>query len=337
MRFFLAILILLSAAQATQFKVASYNVENLFDLVRDGSEYAEYIPNTSWQWNSKNYRIKLKNIASVIAEVKPDIIALQEIESSRALKDLQRALKQEGHYMPYRAIADAKSTTVKNAILSRYPIEVKKEVWVTKKRRYRNILEVKIEIDNRSLYLFVNHWKSKGGAESRRIVSAKALKKRIDTLGDKNIILLGDFNSHYDEKHLFKRNRKHNDTGGITGINDILKSMRGNRGIRVDDLKVGSDYFSNLWYELPNKERWSHNFYGKKQSLDSMLISAKLYDKKGLEYVKGSFNRYNEDYLFYKKRIYRWQQSRKYPKRHLGRGYSDHLLIYANFTTTGDR
>ncbi len=43
----------------------------------------------------------------------------------------------------------------------------------------------------------------------------------------------------------------------------------------------------------------------------------------------GSFGRYDPDYLFYKGKVYRWQQSRRYPKHHLGEGYSDHLPVYA--------
>ena len=71
---------------AQDFKVASYNVENLFDLKHDGTEYREYIPNTKSNWNKKTYNIKLKNISKVINELDADIIALQEIESKKALK-----------------------------------------------------------------------------------------------------------------------------------------------------------------------------------------------------------------------------------------------------------
>jgi len=45
-------------------KIASYNVENLFDLYKSGYEYKEYIPNTKSNWNQKTYKIKLKNIAN---------------------------------------------------------------------------------------------------------------------------------------------------------------------------------------------------------------------------------------------------------------------------------
>jgi len=50
---------------AQDFKIASYNVENIFDLKYDGTEYKEYIPNTNTNWNKKTYTIKLKNISKV--------------------------------------------------------------------------------------------------------------------------------------------------------------------------------------------------------------------------------------------------------------------------------
>ena len=54
---------------AETMKIATYNGENLFDLHHDGTEYVEYIPDTSWQWNRTNYDTKLRNIARVIAEM----------------------------------------------------------------------------------------------------------------------------------------------------------------------------------------------------------------------------------------------------------------------------
>jgi hypothetical protein len=46
-----------TSIEAKTFKVASYNVENLFDLTRNGTEYTEYIPNTGYSWT--------KNIAGI--------------------------------------------------------------------------------------------------------------------------------------------------------------------------------------------------------------------------------------------------------------------------------
>jgi endonuclease/exonuclease/phosphatase family metal-dependent hydrolase len=332
-RLFAALLLPLMLFAGENVRITTYNVENLFDLQRSGNEYAEYIPNTPWQWNAKNYRIKLKNIARVIADIRPDVIGLQEIESVQALRDLQAELNRAGLYLPHRAIADAKPSSVKSALLSRIPIKVKREIQVTNGKRIRNILEVRLDTGGEPLYVFVNHWKSKSGPESLRILSAKALKKRLDALGDVSYVLLGDFNSDYDEKHLFVRKRKHNDTDGVTGINDVLKTMVGEKGVGYAQLRSCNSCAYNLWYELPGLQRWSHNFYGQKEALDHIIISPALADGKGNEYIKGSFGRFHPDYLFTKKgALFRWQRSRTYPKHHIGKGFSDHLPIFADFS-----
>jgi len=314
-------------------KIASYNIENLFDLHYDGSEYLEYIPGTSWQWNKTNYKKKLHNIAKVIVDLDPDVIALQEIESLSALKALKKEIKRQGLYFRHHAFAGGKNTTVKTALLSRYPITYAKEIPVSANRKYRAILEVKLNIDGEVLYLFNNHWKSKSGPESKRIISAKALRKRLDKLGhDQAIVIIGDLNSHYEEHLLFQKKRKHNDTNGITGINHVLKTLCNEEPTTLDQLQEnGKNCYYNLWYELPNYKRWSHIFRGKKEGLDHMIISPGLSDKRGIEYAFNSFDHFAPKYLFKKKYLFRWQKSKKHPKHHIGQGYSDHLPIYATF------
>jgi len=326
----LLLLILTTLLAGAEVKIASYNVENLFDLKYSGHEYEEYIPNTSWQWNSTNYRKKIQNISHVIVDMNPDIIALQEIESLQALKDLRAQIQRDGLYLPYYAISSAKKTSIHVAILSKYPLRTQ-ELRVTASYRYRNILEAKVQLGNEKLYLFVNHWKAKSGPESKRIISAKVLKKRLVQLGDINYVLLGDFNSDYKENETFIRKRKHNDTNGITGINHILKTVNHNEAVTYTSLKNCSNCAYNLWYELKEDRRWSHKYRGKGEGLDSIIISPKLADTKGIEYKTNSFNKFDAPYLLKKGKIYRWQRSRTYPKHHLGKGYSDHLPIYATF------
>lgn len=331
----LILLIFVTSLWGDIVRIASYNVENLFDLNYNHSEYVEYIPNTSWKWNKKNQGIKLKNISRVITDIQPDIIGLQEIESEEVLKDLKKTVQQNGLYYKYHAIADAKNTNIKVALLSRYPIIYIKELWVTSSRRHRNILEAKLTINGESLYIFVNHWKAKSGPESKRIVSAKVLKQRIDELGhNKAIIIMGDLNSHYEEYLLFKKKRKHNDTQGITGINHILKTMNSNTPVLINDLFTCKDCLYNLWYDLDVPERWTHSFRGSKESLDNIIISKGLVDKKGIDYIPNTFQRFNPKYLIKYKKPYRWQKSRNYPKHHTGKGYSDHFPIFADFQTT---
>jgi len=325
---FLFFTIIVSGAEV---KIATYNVENLFDLKYSGHEYEEYVPNTAWRWNAKTYRTKLKNISKVIVDMAPDVIALEEVESLYALRDLRAQIQRDGLYFPYYAIATAKDTTVKVALLSKYPLHAR-ELRVTASYKYRNILEAKIQLGNEKLYIFVNHWKAKSGPESRRIISAKTLKKRLDQLGDVNYLLVGDFNSDYRENETFVRKRKLNDTGGITGINHILKTNLHNEAVSLKVVQQCKHCAYNLWYELPSEKRWSHKYRGKGEGLDSMIISPKLLDGKGIEYQKGSFSRFDAPYLLKKGKIYRWQRSRSYPKHHMAKGYSDHLPIYATFT-----
>ena len=70
---------------------------------------------------------------------------------------------------------------------------------------YRPILESTFEIDNKEFKIFNNHWPSKRVKESYRIKFAKKLQDRLSKLPrDYDYILIGDFNSNYDENKSFK-------------------------------------------------------------------------------------------------------------------------------------
>lgn len=311
--------------------IASYNVENLFDLDKSGLEYDEYIPNDSSDWNQRNYKIKLENIAQVIKEIDADIIALQEVESLQALLDLRFTLKQNGVYYQYYSIADKKNTTVKVALLSKVPFVYSKELSVTQTYGYRNILETKFKIDDKELYLFINHWKSKAGPESKRIISAKTLIKRVDEIGfDKDIILLGDFNSDYEEHLKFIRKRKLNDTDDKTGINHILGTI--NQQNRASNTNFAKESFYNLWYDTDEENRYTYIFKDEKEALDNILISQSLLNGKNISYIHKSITNFNKAYLFKKKNINRWEISRAKVRKHKGKGYSDHLPVVAKFS-----
>ena len=331
MKFFAIFFVLIiSLLGETHLKIATYNIENLFDLKKDGHEYSEYIPNTKSNWNQKNYKLKLNNISKVITEIDADILALQEIESLQALKDLRYRLKEKGLYYQYYKIADKKSTTTKVAILSKIPFIYTKELSVNPAYRYRNILEAKFKIENQDLYMFINHWKSKSGPESMRIVSAKKLRKRVKEIGhNRNIILLGDFNSDYEEYIKFKRKRKHNDTGGKTGINHVLHTK--NQTTKASEVKYEKNGFYNLWYDTTQEDRYSYIFRGKKEALDNILISQSLLKQTNMCYKYSSISSYSPKYLFKGKNIYRWQTTWKKPRKHKGKGYSDHLAVIADF------
>jgi len=309
------------------FKLATYNVENLFDATFQGSEYEEYIPGKH-NWNKRMVEIKLNHTAEVICDIEADIIGLQEIENKHIFNQLITKLKKVGCGYKYSAITAKKGASIQVALLSRYPLKKQKDIQVSYSPRVRNILEVDVDIEGKNVKLFVNHWKSKAykGYESKRIKYAKALQAHIARLApSKEYIILGDFNSDYNAYRTLAD--KINDTGGKTGFSDILKT-------KIEEHKMPHakpQWHYTLWKELEVDKRWSYKFYGKKSSLDQIVLPKQLFDGKGVDYVNDSFGVFKAKYLFTTRGyINRWRYKNG---KHMAKGYSDHLPIYAYFDT----
>jgi endonuclease/exonuclease/phosphatase family metal-dependent hydrolase len=310
---------------AKPFKVATYNVENLFDARYQGTEYEEYVPGKH-NWNKRMVEIKLNHTAEVICDLDADIVGLQEIENEHIFKKLIIHLEKVGCSYKYSAITHKKGAAIQVALLSRYKIVKQNEIQVSYSPRVRNILEVDVHVQDKTLKLFVNHWKSKAykGYESKRIKYAKALQSRIARLSpSKEYIVLGDFNSDYNA--YLTLDEKINDTQGKTGFSDILKTKIEENEI----IKAKQGWHYTLWKELAVDERWSHKFYGKKSSLDQIVLPQKMFDGRGIDYVNNSFKVYKADYLFTKRGyINRWRYKNG---KHKAKGYSDHLPVFAYF------
>lgn len=323
MKYLLFIAFFVFHLEALDFKVASYNVENFFDLHYDKTEYKEYIPHTSF-WDQKSFDNKLQNITKVIQDLDADILALQEIESQRALD----AIVTQNPQYTYTAFHKNKDAAIGLALLSKYKIISQDVVIVDRYDKYsRNILKVTLEIQNKPFILYVNHWRSKRAAESKRIKYAMALKKEIDTLYDKDYIILGDLNSNYNEYHTFKYDKRLNDTYNITGINQILNTtIKENFVQKKSILNFNEKVHFNTWLELPKKKRFSSKFRDENNTPDNFLLSATLFDEKNISYVNNSFQVFNPNYLYKNNQIIRWNRSKKI-------GYSDHLPIFATFST----
>ncbi|GGD43577.1 hypothetical protein GCM10012288_17360 [Malaciobacter pacificus] len=330
----LFLLLLCINAFSQNFKVASYNVENLFDLTKQNSEYKEFIPNTNSNWNSKTFNIKLNNVIKVIKEIDADIIALQEIENKAVLQQLFKRLPQYKYY----SFAKYPRSAVGVAFLSKIKIRDNRQIDVKfRNKLFRPILESTFEIDNQEFKIFNNHWPSKAVPESYRVTYAKELQDRLVKLPkDYDYILLGDFNSNYDEMFSIKSNRKLNNTDGITGINQILNTSYNNKLITYSDIsKIDRRVHINLWQEQSNKNRFSNKYRGGNNTPDNIILSAALFDTKKISYIPNSFEVFKPSYLYKNNYINRWQMIGNHSNRkHKGEGYSDHLPIYATFSTS---
>ena len=160
---------------AKPFKVATYNVENLFDSEYIGTEYDDF--REKHNWTARMVDIKLNHIAEVICDLDADILGLQEIENSKVFAQLKKRLTRVGCGYRYSAITSKKDAPIQVALLSKFPIKNKQELQVNYSPQVRNILEVKVDIKGEPLWIFVNHWKSRAykGVESKRMKYAKVL------------------------------------------------------------------------------------------------------------------------------------------------------------------
>ena len=262
---------------------------------------------------------------------------MQEIENKNALQ----ALQQRTNY-PYYAITNTPNSAINVAILSKHKIQTQKEIPVKIKGKIkRSILRVKITLDGHSLYIYNNHWPSKRNPESDRIAYAKALNKDIAQIRTEYIIM-GDLNSYYNEHKRLKRQRKINDTNGISALNHILPTSHLSKKKRVliseRNWKKDKNALYNGWLELEETERYNYQYKKKNITLDHILMPHSLSDKKKIDYHDNSFFVFKPSYLFTSDKINRWQKYSVYKKGkreylHLGKGYSDHLPIGVKLIT----
>lgn len=312
------------------FTIATYNVENLFDLTYDKTEYNEFIPNKT-NWNKEILSIKLQNIAQVINDLNTDIVALQEIESQKALELLLQKLPQ---YEYYNFVKNPASS-VGVGIISKYKITKQISISIRSQENIeRPIQAVTFEIEkNKELTVFNNHWRSKRSSESKRINYAMSLQHYLETLPkNSDYVLVGDFNSNYDEYITFKQDKELNDSYNITGINQILNTVMDEKFVTKETVfKHHQTVHYNLWLDLPYQERFSSIYRNMHTTPDNIIVSKGLFDDTNISYIHNSFHNFTPKYLIENNKVKRWEMS---DNKHKGIGYSDHLPIIASFTTS---
>lgn len=332
------IFLLTALLRAGEVHIASYNVENLFDLNFSGKEYKQYTPSIDG-WNISAYRTKIGNISTVISELSPHIIALQEIENENVLKKLKEQCNKRGCRYKYYLFGEGQSSrsSIGVALLSEYPLTLinRHEVRVGEKGRSRNILECDADTPIGKIRLLVTHWPSKRNREAHRVDAAAVLKRIIDTLPPGcEYVVIGDFNSSYDEASRLLTENMDN-TGGVTGINHYMKTTLASPGtpfrpVTAAEVKsAGRGFHYNPWAELSGYDQFSYRFRGEFNTLDHILVPSTLLDSSGISYKRGSFSHFTMNGLLLDGYTpYRWQTvGGKDNKRHLNRGFSDHLPI----------
>lgn len=337
-----------SSAAPIRISIASYNVENMWDDVETNSTetYAEYSDKSSNWVSHRMYESKARHVAEALRIAgSPDIVGLQEIESakntSHSLDILKKQLQKQGYqYFALGRQTATNETSVTTAVVSKFPIVENTHLNFEGDSSARDPQVVTVDVNGQKLRLYNSHWKSKRGSsdktESQRLQIAKVIKADIDLQRNSNpnldVLLLGDFNSEYNESQL----KKKGPTGAVEGLN-----ATGDERMMLQ--AAPSERLYNLWFELPENKRCSYSFDGKRDCIDNMLVTDSLFDNSAFQLVDNSLrivgfgeNPEERKLLNADGTPFRWQY-RRYMKdkvfytEHTGQGYSDHLPIVADF------
>ncbi|MCR4741750.1 MAG: endonuclease/exonuclease/phosphatase family protein [Treponema sp.] len=301
--------------------IVNWNLQTFFDCQTLGNEYSDF-QNAS-KWSKDKYLTRLSNLCQVITSLDADLYVFEEIENDGILYDISNQLAGRSWDLKdnwnYAAFAGGKDSCIGLGILSKYPLSDLKShsldirVQGEEQPSLRPILQVKVQLENKSLILLANHWKSKlGGKEETEIWrdwQEFALAKIVDNIlnddsFDQNckLLICGDFNR---------------DIGDFIEDLDIQKS--GNiylRGFSRQEGEKSIELYSP-WY----------------------FKSGLLSDKIGSYYYQDSWSRIDNFFLldsdllldFSVKAEDPWADENNIPnsyKIYTGQGFSDHLPIY---------
>ena len=259
-------------------RLVNWNVENLFDTKANQpadpetgkSPDAEFTPESWRHWTESRYNTKLERLAWVIDRMRPDVLALQEIENRAVVDDLVRVLgERHGWTFPHivhRESGDHRGIDL--AILSRFPVVA--EAWFPKNGP-RGLLGADIDIGGARLVIYTLHWKSQLGdkATNNAIRRNEAAALRTSILGrlahdpDAAVVALGDFNENWGGP------AQTGPLGAATNRADALASAAG---------PADGSQFYNLVGDIPEEQRgtfyWnqSHSW----NTLDGIVVSPRM-------------------------------------------------------------
>jgi endonuclease/exonuclease/phosphatase family metal-dependent hydrolase len=199
------------------FRVAFYNLENLFDTVDGPNDDAEFLPNSANAWNGDRYNSKLRNMAKVIDSIAPSILGLVELENAFVLEDLRaNSSVMKGKFeIAHRESPDLRGIDVAlmyNAELFRISGIYMTPITLPDGYATRSIMRVHLveKGTGDSLAVFINHWPSRrGGAASAasRMVAATALAQTLQNNPTipANFLIMGDFNDDPEDPSITER------------------------------------------------------------------------------------------------------------------------------------
>ena len=323
----------LLCADQREIVVAAWNVENLFDPADNPETEGDdaYTPGGWAQWTENKYRTKLKHLSEVIADIKPDILCLSEVENRKVLVDLTEMLATNFNYamgaIIHRESEDFRGIDV--AMIAQYtPVRTN---WFNAVEGQRDVLACRFLINGGELTVIGNHWKSKLGKpeesdaiRTRQAASVRSfIYRELANNPAAAIVVAGDFNCDITEGFL---------TESAGFITDRAKLRDPSAKDKLYNLAAELGEQQRKTYYYVRGERWN--------SFDSISVTRGMLGVEPLspwQVKPGSYSVYKPDKVTFKglgsPLPYRRVRSKQYGDRFVA-GYSDHFAVYVVLTAS---
>ncbi len=307
------------------YSIGFYNLENLFDTIHaEGKNDYEFLPKGVNKWDSKKYNSKIKNLASVLAELgtglQPtgaSIVGVCEVENSNTLNDLIKTETIARRGWKYIHMESNDTRGIDCALLYNpkdfRPAATQLVPYKNSdgsRHRTRGILVVSGTLAKEQIHIIVNHWPSrhsKSPSRERAATQVKSLKDSIVRLHpESKLIIMGDFNDNPDN----------------ISLKDSLKARR-----NISEAKNAHDLYNPYWNILRKEKRGSIKYRDRWQLYDQIIISGNLCGekRKGLKYAKSEIH--VRPHMINSEGRYKDYPKRTHADGRWLNGYSDHLPV----------
>jgi endonuclease/exonuclease/phosphatase family metal-dependent hydrolase len=202
------------AQESGQMLVMFWNLENFFDWTDQGTgeSDAEFSSAGKRHWTRKRFYSKCDAIAKTIFHIGdlygklPDIMGFAEIENRGVLEKLcsSTLLRKCGYRIVHFDSSDRRGIDVallyRTTCYNHLSISLRAPETDGKKLQTRDMLHISLkdlQTDEIYDYIVCHHPSKFGGEESsrpKRLAAMTALKEMCDSLANRNLIVMGDFN-----------------------------------------------------------------------------------------------------------------------------------------------
>ncbi|NLK67354.1 MAG: endonuclease/exonuclease/phosphatase family protein [Campylobacteraceae bacterium] len=218
---------------SSEIKIATFNVENLFDGTTQGTEYKEF---RGKNWSNAKYQRKLSQIASLLKEMDADIVGLQEIENRAVLENLAKV---SGYKYSY--FSKSKSSPIGVGIISKLPF-AKTSTYRPRGVITRDIIKADFEYEGAKFSVYNTHFLAATNEFKDRKRNARELERF--TQNAKNAVVLGDFNTEYGARSLLNDMIKNNGFVDLWSEYTLKKSSH-KSGRAIDHILLSKDLLKN--------------------------------------------------------------------------------------------